>query len=133
MRSKCYYYTTKDIKYKNTSCLKDRSLSETGTSYKFIAKGVKKSVNLTNIDFKKALYDNKLIRKNAVNIRSNSHIIKTIKENKLMFSSFDCKRFMLPCGRHSVPHGSAEKSFDWCDSFLNPCPRPSQKTFSSAL
>ena len=120
-------YSTDDIKYRNTSCSQKRSL--TGTSYNFTAKGVKKTVNLSNIDFKQALYDKKMIRKNVVNIRSNSHIIKTIKENKLMFSSFDCKRFMLPCGRHSVPHGSVEMNLKWCDSFLNPCPQPSQKTF----
>lgn len=40
-------------------------------------------------------------------IQSRKHVNKLMKQRKLAFSSFDDKRYLLPCGQHSVPYGSA--------------------------
>jgi hypothetical protein len=39
-------------------------------------------------------------------IRSKNHKLQTLKINKLCFSSFDDKRYLMQCGVHSVPYGS---------------------------
>ena len=39
-------------------------------------------------------------------IRASNHIVKTLKVKKTCFSSFDDKRYLLPCGIHSVAYGS---------------------------
>lgn len=50
-------------------------------------------------------------------IRSKDHILYTVKVNKLCFSSFDDKRYLFPCGVHSVPYGSK-----YIDEESNTCP-----------
>lgn len=41
-------------------------------------------------------------------LRSIDHRVMTMTMNKLCFSSFDDKRFLFNCGKHSVPYGSVE-------------------------
>ncbi len=38
-------------------------------------------------------------------IQSKTHVNRLVKQNKVAFSSFDDKRYLL-CGKHSVPYGS---------------------------
>lgn len=40
-------------------------------------------------------------------IRSTNHVVKTLKVQKTCFSSFDDKRYLMPCGIHSVQIGRA--------------------------
>lgn len=40
-------------------------------------------------------------------IQSRKHVNRLMEQRKLAFSSFDDKRYLLPCGQHSVPYGSA--------------------------
>lgn len=50
-------------------------------------------------------------------IRASGHSVKTMKVNKLAFSSFEDKRYLLVCGIHSVPYGSVLLSIyenDYC-------------------
>ena len=39
-------------------------------------------------------------------IQSRKHTNRLMKQRRLAFSSFDDKRYLLPCGQHSVPYGS---------------------------
>jgi hypothetical protein len=41
-----------------------------------------------------------------VSIRAKSHVVQTLKSQKICFSSFDDKRYLMECGIHSVPYGS---------------------------
>ena len=40
-------------------------------------------------------------------IQSRKHQNKLLKQHKLAFSSFDDKRYLMPCGQRSVPYGSS--------------------------
>ena len=40
-------------------------------------------------------------------IRASNHRVYTAEVNKQCFSSFDDKRFILPCGIHTEPYGSS--------------------------
>jgi hypothetical protein len=50
-------------------------------------------------------------------IRAKNHNIFTAKIDKLCFSSFDDKRYLLECGIHSLPYGST-----YIDTCLDKCP-----------
>ena len=45
-------------------------------------------------------------RVDQYSIQSRDHVIRTMKYDRLCFSSFDDKRWILSCGIHSVPYGS---------------------------
>ena len=71
------------------------------------AKGVTKSYKKT-LDFhqfKKCIQGFEKTTLQQYHIRSNNHIVKTLKVKKTAFSSFDDKRHLL-CPIHSVPYGS---------------------------
>jgi hypothetical protein len=69
---------------------------------------------------------------NQHHIRSRNHSIKTIAVNKIAFSSFDDKRYLMQCGVHSVAYGSKfirEMKSDICP--LCKIFNPLQKRFMS--
>lgn len=71
-------------------------------------KGVKKAYKKT-IDFQRFKDCIEGFSKTVVkqyHIRSTDHVIKTLQVQKTCFSSFDDKRYLMPCGVHSVPYGS---------------------------
>ena len=43
-----------------------------------------------------------------ISLRSFNHEVKMLKSTKLAFSSYDDKRYILPCGIHTLPYGSRE-------------------------
>ena len=72
-------------------------------------KGVKMSVrNTISIDDYRKCVSRQLaqheITQHAIQSRSHQNLL--VEQKRLAFSSFDDKRFLLCCGKHSVPYGS---------------------------
>lgn len=83
---------------------------------KGISKGYKKTVSFEN--YKECINNIKAVKVNQFQIQSKNHIINTMSVNKIAFSSFDDKRYLL-CAIHSVPYGSQlikkfQKSCPFC-------------------
>ncbi len=96
LRSKCYAMLLTDIETNNPS-------------EKKVCKGVGRIAikNRLNFDqYKRCLFDQKVISHNFHSIRSNKHLIKTVKITKQALSFLDTKRFILNCGVHTLPFGS---------------------------
>lgn len=91
------------------------------TKDKKICKGVKRSAVRNNITFEhyKECIDTMSVKTCDMHaIRSKSHKLYIIKQNKVAFSSFDSKRYILSCGIHTVPFGDfrlkRRKSVKYC-------------------
>lgn len=61
--------------------------------------------NIMFEDFKKCIDYIDIHMVEQYRIQSKDHIIRTVKSNRLAYSSFDDKRFLI-CSVHSVPYGS---------------------------
>lgn len=59
------------------------------------------------VEYKKCIDNITSHRVNQYSIQSKNHVIRTMKFDRLCFSSFDDKRFILSCGIHSAPYGSS--------------------------
>ena len=57
-------------------------------------------------EYKKCITNIKSHHVDAYSIQSKGHIIRTMKMNRKCFSSFDDKRYVMPCGIHTVGYGS---------------------------
>lgn len=72
------------------------------------AKGVKscykKSISFSQ--YKECLHDIKSVTVNQISLQAQNHVNYVLQSNKLAFSSFDDKRYLL-CSIHSVPYGSS--------------------------
>jgi hypothetical protein len=109
-RSKCYAYTIK--KKKNT--IRKRKNKNFTIKCKGITKAGKKQVRFNNL--KKCLQTIRSYSVKQYNIRSKSHCIQTMEVNKICFSSFDDKRYLI-CPVHSLAYNSkliAEMKSDEC-------------------
>jgi hypothetical protein len=71
---------------------------------KGVKKGYRKTIPFS--EYKKCLTGMEKHRVKQFAIQSKNHIIQTVSQNRLAFSSFDDKRYIMPCGIHSVPYGS---------------------------
>jgi hypothetical protein len=91
LRSKTYAFTLKRNKGMTSRC-------------KGIRKGYRKTIPFES--FKKCITDITSVRITQYHIVSKSHHLETSKVDKLCFSSFDDKRWLLDCKIHSVPYGS---------------------------
>ena len=92
LRAKCYA-----IEYANNDS-------------KLVCKGVGKTAIKNRIHFSQyynALFENKIYRHEYSAIESKNHSLHTVLRKKKSLSNFDSKRFILPCGIHSVPFGSS--------------------------
>ena len=49
------------------------------------------------------------VKADMYTIRSQKHQLYTQKLTKIALSTTDDKRFLLPCGIHTVPHGYAKE------------------------
>ena len=90
LRSKCYSFTTKN------------------NIYQIKCKGVTKAYK-KSLPFNAFISCLKRIRKHSVSqfhIRSRNHSITLDKSTRVGLSSYDCNRFILKCGIHTLPYGS---------------------------
>ena len=74
-----------------------------------VLKGVQKAYVKNNIHFKNYKYCllNSLVDyAKYVKLSSKNHTIRTVFVSKKSLSSFDDKRYLLPCLLHSYPYGS---------------------------
>jgi hypothetical protein len=55
--------------------------------------------------YRDCIRDFKEIETSMYNIQSKGHIMHTQETRRIALSSSDDKRYLLPCGRHSLPHG----------------------------
>lgn len=92
IRSKTYAYLLNDEKKKVYSKCKG------------ITKAYKKTIRFEIFKHCITHISKKTVRQ--YRIQSKNHIIHTLKIRKVAFTSFDDKRYLLPCGIHSVPYGS---------------------------
>ena len=72
------------------------------------AKGVKKYViknQLRHSDYKDALFNFKKYFHTMNSIRSQKHILYTLKQNKTTLSAYDDKRYILQDGITTLPYG----------------------------
>ena len=72
------------------------------------AKGIQKAVvrkNICHKDYKNTVFNHSNKSVDTYAIRSINHQIFTIKQKKKALSSFDDKRFILPDGITTLPHG----------------------------
>ena len=70
---------------------------------KGVGKGFRKRIPFD--EFKKCIDQITSHRENVYSIQSQNHVIRTMKSDRQCFSSFDDKRYVLKCGRHSLAHG----------------------------
>ncbi|KAF4529740.1 hypothetical protein B566_EDAN017893 [Ephemera danica] len=79
-------------------------------------KGVK-SVNLGTkvlfLDYKACLVDNTEKFSSFFTIRSYTHHVHTVEQNKLTLSRTDDKRYILPCGVMTLAYGHAKIPFEF--------------------
>ena len=91
LRSKCYA-----IQFENNT-------------QKLVCKGIGRTVVNKNMHFDQyydVLMNTKTVRETFPVIESKKHSLSTVLRKKKALSNFDSKRFILPCGIHSYPHGS---------------------------
>lgn len=71
------------------------------------AKGIKKSAirTISHDDYLDCLLNVKQMRHSFHAIRSQRHVLYTIKQKKLSLSCYDDKRYLLNCNIHSLPYG----------------------------
>jgi hypothetical protein len=50
-----------------------------------------------------------VIKASMTRIQSKDHHLQTILQNRVCLSSFDDKRFLLNCGKHSKPYGTVNR------------------------
>jgi hypothetical protein len=75
---------------------------------KKICKGIRRNViknDITHEHYRKCVSNIESVSASMHILRSNNHSISLQNVNKIAFTSFDCKRFLLQCGIHSVPFG----------------------------
>jgi hypothetical protein len=75
---------------------------------KKICKGIRRNViknDISHSHYRECISDITSISASMHILRSNEHSISLQNVNKIAFTSFDCKRFLLQCGIHSVPFG----------------------------
>ena len=69
---------------------------------KGITKPTVKRIRINN--YRSCVSSLKAVRANMTRISVKKRTIRTILQNKVCLSSFDDKRFMLNCGKHSLPY-----------------------------
>jgi uncharacterized protein YeeX (DUF496 family) len=91
-----------------TYCMQIASADGEKTDSHSKCKGVKKGYRraIPFEDYKKCVIGIEQVRVKQYTIQSKNHVIATVAQDRLAFSSFDDKRYILPCGKHSVPYGS---------------------------
>lgn len=94
LRSKTYAYLLEEQGEKTTLRSKCKG----------VTKGYKKTLDFQ--EFKKCVETFAKTTIKQYHIRASNHTVKTLKVHKTCFSSFDDKRYLMPCGIHSVPYGS---------------------------
>jgi hypothetical protein len=86
--------------------LKEKNISQVSLHSK--CKGITKSYRkkLSFDKFTRCIKGFNKVNITQFQIRAKNHRVFTAKINKLCFSSFDDKRYLLDCGVHSLPYGS---------------------------
>jgi hypothetical protein len=99
-----------------SKCYAIKSISENKVvKNKKICKGIRKNTVLKNInysDYRKCIKNIRSMSASMNVIRSQNHNIKINNVNKIAFTSFDSKRYLMPCGIHSVPYGHHRLNVD---------------------
>ena len=99
-KSKCYVLRTK------------RNQRPGGEEIEKKCKGITKArVKRMNIDsYTQCINSISVIKMEMAHVQVKNHNIQTVIQNKVCLSSFDDKRFLLTCGKHSRPYQSEEQS-----------------------
>jgi hypothetical protein len=84
--------------------LNEEGVQRTQSKCKGVGKFFRKRIPFE--EYKKCITSIDQHRVNQYSIQSKDHVIRTIKFDRLCFSSFDDKRYILSCGIHTVPYGS---------------------------
>jgi hypothetical protein len=71
---------------------------------KGVKKGYRKGIPFA--EYKKCVINIDQVRVKQYRIQSRNHTITTVSQERLAFSSFDDKRYILPCGVHTLAYGS---------------------------
>ena len=90
LRAKCYSFTTEhDLEIKKN-------------------KGIPKYVvqqKMRHEDWKSCLFDGSVVRANMNMFLSKNHEVRSMSKSQISLNAFDDKRFILPDGIDTVPHG----------------------------
>jgi hypothetical protein len=78
--------------------------SEIKTTCKGVKKAYKKNIPFST--FVNCLSQVASVSVGQYRIKSSAHRLSTVRMENIAFSSFDDKRYLAPCGIHSVPYGS---------------------------
>ena len=100
-----------------SKCYAIRTRTESGgENVEKKCKGITKSrVKTMKIDsYRKCINSISLIKTDVARLQVKNHNIQTIIQNKVCLSSFDDKRYLLNCGKHSKPY-QKEKQSDICN------------------
>jgi hypothetical protein len=127
LRSKTYVYKLRKEKRKGKRKGK-KNVITLHSKCKGITKSYRKKITFQN--YKACVQSFSKFEIDQFTIRSKNHKLQTLKINKLCFSSFDDKRYLMQCGVHSVPYGSVliEQSKNMC--ILCKTFNPMKKRFS---
>jgi hypothetical protein len=99
-----------------SKCYAIKSLSEKNAEeIKKICKGVRKNAVFKKIsyrDYRNCIKNIQSISTSMKVIRSQNHNIKINNINKVAFTSFDSKRYLMDCGIHTLPYGHYRLNVD---------------------
>lgn len=98
-KSKCYILRLKNLKDKKQDYLRR-------------CKGISRSRanKLLISTYRDCVHNKKKIKVLMTTIQNRNTVLHTTTINKICMSSFDDKRYLFPCGIHSVPYGSVQIS-----------------------
>jgi hypothetical protein len=100
LASKCY--SMRLLQYKNNTT--EEAMEIFQSKSKGVAKAYRKRIPFE--DYKRCITSITSHSVESYSIQSKNHIVRTIKSTKKCFSSFDDKRYIMPCGIHTVGYGS---------------------------
>lgn len=94
LKAKCYSYVSTDKRLRAVKC-----------------KGIKKAKAWNNLSFKafkQCLHNLKEFRVSSCRLQSKQYEMHMIYTRKIALSSLDLKRYIMPCGIHTLPYFSRE-------------------------
>ena len=115
LRSKTYALKVEKFNTLSKGCInlphasiKSNKIQIVNSEVKTTCKGVKKAYkkNIPFSAFVNCLSQVASVSIGQYRIKSSAHSLSTVRMENIAFSSFDDKRYLSPCGIHSVPYGS---------------------------
>ena len=108
LKSKCYALRSKDSESVCFNSESENASIEIKTKCKGISKSRSRKLKID--EYRECVNNMATIRTQIARLQSKDHKITTILQNKISLSSFCDKRYLLQCGKHSMPYQKEPQS-----------------------